>query len=117
MAESEVERLRKFVEGVVELCAWGRAAFIEEDGGSVQDAAVRLGLLVPIAHAQPCAIEGCECDGATSLFQFAWRVPETLVPGAGGLDKVDMERDDARRALAGWERTKVAMRTNGCGQR
>lgn len=83
-ALSENERLRQFVEGVVEVCAWGRDAWVPiDDGGSVQDWGTKLGLLVPVAHQQPCTDEGCECDGATELLQFAWKVaphnPESVV--------------------------------------
>lgn len=73
----EAKRLRSFVEGVVEVCAWGRYAHVPiGDGGSVQDWATKLGILVPVPHEQPCRNGACECDGATELLQFAWKAKQ-----------------------------------------
>lgn len=69
----EVQRLREYVEASLELSLWSAFAFAKEPE-DLFDAAMRLGILVTVPHAQPCEVEECECDGTTELCQFAWRV-------------------------------------------
>ena len=69
---AEVERLRKFAEKMISPCEWGPSAFIEEDEADISDWAVSCGILVERVHAQPCEVEGCECDGSPTLLHFAW---------------------------------------------
>jgi hypothetical protein len=69
---AEVARLRKFAEKMITPCEWGPSAFIEEDESDISDWALSHGLLVERVHAQPCEVEGCECDGSPTLLYFAW---------------------------------------------
>jgi hypothetical protein len=68
----ELKQLRTFVQGLIEGVCWGYGAFEDLDGGDVQDEAVKLGILVEIAHPQPCEIELCNCEGSDKLYQLAW---------------------------------------------
>ena len=68
----EIARLREFVELVVD-SIWLEDAPLALDGDEPLREAWRLGLVVPMPHAQPCTLTGCECDGATMLDDYAWR--------------------------------------------
>lgn len=69
---AEVERLREFAERMISPCEWGPSAFVENQEDDISDWAVSCGILVERVHAQPCEIEGCECDGSPTLLYFAW---------------------------------------------
>lgn len=66
----ERDRLRQFVGRFIQEHAWGREP--EPDGGDVQDAAQDLGIIVKVAHPQPCENEACNCEGSDYLFYLAW---------------------------------------------
>ena len=70
----ERDNLRNFIESVIESECWGRVEYL--DGGSVQDEAERMGILVQVPHELPCSKEvcGCEGEGVDCLYYFHWRL-------------------------------------------
>lgn len=76
---AERDRLRAFVDRMIRIETWGYFD-VEDDGGTIQDTAEELGLIVKRPHKQPCEDEACECDGSPELFYLAWALPPTGEP-------------------------------------
>lgn len=74
-ADAERDRLRRFAEAVITPCEWGPFAHGVESDEDISVAAERFGIFREVLHAQPCTIEGCECDGSPTLLRFAWAGP------------------------------------------
>lgn len=70
----ERDNIRAFVENMIKCECWGRVEYL--DGGSVQDEAERMGILVQVPHELPCSKEFCGCEGedADYLYNFHWRI-------------------------------------------
>lgn len=69
LAEAERDALRAFAQAVMECWPMG-----DLDGGTLQDAAVAHGLLIPETRHEPCA-EGCNC--AENADELATSPPRT----------------------------------------
>lgn len=67
--KAERDRLRLFVGSVVKEYCW---EIRDLNGGDVQDLAEKHGLIVKVAHAQPCEIEECNCEESDYLYHLAW---------------------------------------------
>ena len=72
----ERDTLRAFVDALIQDVCWGRGLPDDMDGGSVQDMAVKMGVLVHEPHNLPCAKELCGCEGeeVDFLFNTPWRI-------------------------------------------
>lgn len=73
----ERDNLRKFIDALIQDVCWGRGLPDDMDGGSVQDMAERMGVLVKVPHTLPCDhIETCGCEGedVDYLYNTPWNV-------------------------------------------
>jgi hypothetical protein len=75
----ERDELRKFIDALIQDVCWGRGLPDDMDGGSVQDMAERMGVLVKVAHTIPCELEACGCEGeeVDFLYTTPWNVKTT----------------------------------------
>jgi hypothetical protein len=73
----ERDQLRKFIDALIQDVCWGRGLPDDMDGGSVQDMAEQMGVLVKVPHPLPCDhIEACGCEGeeVDYLYNTPWSI-------------------------------------------
>lgn len=72
------DNLRNFIDALIQDVCWGRGMPDDMDGGSVQDMAERMGVLVQVPHALPCDKEACGCEGED--VDFLYNTPWNITP-------------------------------------
>ena len=72
--EKDRDNLRAYVERLIRTESWMQDEYL--DGGTVQDEAERMGILVQVQHTMPCENDNCGCEGedVDHLYNFAWKV-------------------------------------------
>ena len=72
--EQDRDNLRAYVERLIRTESWMQDEYL--DGGTVQDEAERMGILVQVQHTMPCENDNCGCEGeeVDHLYNFAWKV-------------------------------------------